>query len=83
MSTVLSDRVCRAAKPYRCWYCNQRIERGEAYGYRTGVTEGDFWAMRFHPECDAHAVEHWDADDWECAEPGSYERPMTAFDPSI
>ncbi len=39
--------------------------------------------MRFHPECDAYAQEHWDSDQWECHEPGEFERPMDAFDPCI
>ncbi len=83
MSTVFGDRTCRAAKPYRCYYCDQRIEIGDKHGYRTGTSEGDFWTMRFHPECDAYATEHWDSDQWECHEPGEFERPMTAFDPCI
>ncbi len=83
MSTVLSDSSRRAAKRYRCYYCNQRIEVGEKHAHRTGVTEGDFWTMRAHPECDAYACEHWDYDQWECHEPGDFERPMTAFDPVI
>lgn len=83
MSTVLSNSTPRAAKRYRCWYCAQRIEVGEKHGYCTGTNEGDFWTMRFHPECDAYAQEHWDYDQWENHEPGEFKRPMTAFDPVI
>ncbi len=83
MSTVLSSRVCRAAKCHHCWYCGQRIEVGERYGTRNGVSYGDFWTMRFHPECDDYAAEHWDIDMYEGHQTGDFERPMTAFDPSI
>ncbi len=83
MSTILSDYVCQAAKGYRCWYCNEKIEIGEKHGYRTGIMEGDFWTMRFHPECDAFAQEHWEYDEWEIHDPGEFRRPMTAFDPVI
>lgn len=82
MSTILSDSTHRAAKRYRCWYCNQRIEVGDIHGKRTGVEDG-FWTMRFHPECDAYACEHWESENWEGHEPGEFTRPMTAFDPCI
>lgn len=82
MSFVCDHGLRRAAKQHRCWYCDQHIEVGERYGYRTGVTDGDFWAMRFHPECDAQ-TDTWSSEDWAFAEPGMYPRPMTAFDPSI
>ena len=81
--THLSEGVRRAAKVYHCYYCNQRIEVGERHGYRAGVAHGDFGAVRFHPECDAYACEHWHEGDWECFSPGDFERPMTAFDPCI
>ena len=83
MNTVLSDATRRAAKRYRCWFCQEKIEPGESHGHRTGVSDGDFWTMRFHPECDDYAMEHWDIDDWELHEPGEFARPMTAFDPCI
>ncbi len=83
MTTVFTDRTYLAAKPYHCYYCAQSIARGERHGYRTGVSYGDFWRMRFHPECDAYAQKHWDHDQWECHEPGEFTRPMTAFDPCI
>ncbi len=83
MSTILSDSPRRAAKRYRCYYCDQRIEVGDFHGHRTGVNEGDFWSMRFHPECDEYAQKNWDQDQWECHEPGEFARPMTAFDPCI
>lgn len=39
--------------------------------------------MRYHPECDAYACEHWDVEDWEGHEQGEFTRPMIAFDPCI
>ena len=77
MSAILSDHPQRRArKVHRCWYCDQLIPIGEVHGYRTGVTDGDFWQMRHHPECDAWAVANWDYGDWECHETGcDFERP--------
>ncbi len=83
MSTCFDTHTRRAAKPHRCYYCAQRIAVGEVHGYRTGTTDGDFWTMRFHPECDAFAQKHWKRDDWEFHEPGEFVRPMDAFDPCI
>jgi hypothetical protein len=71
-----------AAKRHWCYLCNQWIEVGERHEYRSGVTDGDFWSMRMHPEC-AHEVDSDRDFEWEDFEPGSLERPMTAFDPCI
>jgi hypothetical protein len=81
--TILSDKKQKAAKRRSCWYCGESIEIGETHGYRTGVDGGDFWTMRFHPECDAYACENWDAEDWEGHESSEFKRPMDAFDPCI
>ena len=80
MSTMLSDQPERTArKPHRCFYCGQRIEVGEVHGYRTGVDGGDFWAMRYHPECEAVAdAERWDEDDYMFHDPSEFVRPKAA-----
>lgn len=84
MSFICSKPSVRAAKTHHCWYCGQRIEKGELHGRRVGESCGDFWAMRFHPECDDWAHENWSEDEWQCHESGDeFERPMTAFDPAI
>jgi hypothetical protein len=77
------DRQLTAKKKHRCWYCNKSIHPGERYLYRAGVSDGDFWTMHMHQECDAHAHATWDRDDWEHGPPEEFERPMTAFDPVI
>ncbi len=82
MSTCFDSHTRRAAKPHRCYYCAQQIARGEVHGYRIGTSYGDFWTMRFHPECDA-AASGWDEGDYECFSPGDMKRPMDAFDPCI
>lgn len=83
MSTVLSDTPRTTSRKRRhCYYCGQRIEPGEIHGKRAGVDSGDFWTMRFHPECDAAAAD-WTPDEYECHYPGDVPRPMTAFDPCI
>lgn len=83
--SFVSDTVLRvAAKPYRCWYCDQRITKGERHGMRVGADGGDFWVMRFHPECDQVVkFERWSEEDYEFHDPSEFRRPMTAFDPCI
>jgi hypothetical protein len=84
MSLICDKGPITARKQHRCWYCNQTIEAGEKHGVRVGASYGDFWAMRFHPECDQYAHDqHWDEGDYECHEPGDFTRPITAFDPVI
>lgn len=78
MSTCLSDQPKRVArKAHQCFYCGNRIEIGEVHGYRTGVDGGDFWTMRYHPECEAFAVaQKWGQDEYMFHEPGcEFERP--------
>lgn len=83
MSFVCDKGPVRAAKRHHCWYCACSIEIGEIHGVRTGTSHGDFYSMRFHPECDDYANEHWEEDEYEGHEPGEFVRPMTAFDPAI
>lgn len=84
MSTIGSDTIHTARKRHRCWYCAQRIEVGERYTRRVGEEFGDFWVMKFHPECDQVASdENWTSDDYELHDPYEFKRPMTAFDPCI
>lgn len=81
--THLGSETRVAAKRYQCYYCGESIQRGERHGTRTGVSDNSVHTMRFHPECDALACATWDEGDWECHEPGDFQRPMTAFDPCI
>lgn len=77
MSSILgSDLIVRARKEHACWYCNQLIPIGEKYTRRSGVGEGGFWNMKFHPECDFWASDNWESEDWESHEPGdTFVRP--------
>lgn len=77
MSTVLTDETRVARKRYRCWYCDELIAIGEKHGYRSGISEGDFYTMRHHPECDKFAIENWDSDGWEYHDPCEFQRPTT------
>jgi hypothetical protein len=83
MNTVFHDTTLKAAKPHRCWFCNERIEIGDTYDKRTGADNDGLWTMKMHPECNAYASEHWDEFDYEGHERGEFTRPMTAFDPVI
>lgn len=86
MSIVLgSDTFPTARKGHQCHYCFDSIMPGERYGRRVGASGGDFWIMKFHPECDAHATATWKHDDWaeNDWENKSFDRPITAFDPAI
>jgi len=84
MSFVCDKGSVTARKQHLCWYCGQHIEIGEKHGVRVGESYGDFWAMRFHPECDQYATDNkWGEDEFEAHEPGEFTRPMTAFDPAI
>ena len=78
MSRVLSDITVKAAKPHHCWYCGELINRGEYHGKRSGTAYGDFYAMRYHPECDKQAIKDgWDEGDYECHETGNFQRPKS------
>jgi hypothetical protein len=84
MSVLCDKPSVHAAKRHSCWYCAGHIEIGEIHGVRVGTSYGDLYTMRFHPECDDWAGEHWQSEDWESHNPGDeFTRPMTAFDPSI
>lgn len=79
MSFVQHEDVFHTArrKPHRCWFCDQRINIGERYGRRVGADGGDFWVMKFHPECAQKARdERWDDDDYMFHEPSEFERPI-------
>jgi len=41
----------KAAKPHRCSYCSEFIERGESYYYQKGYWEGAWFESHMHPEC--------------------------------
>ena len=82
MSTCFRAKTRVAHKRHQCYFCGERIEKGERHHYRTGADGGDFWSIRAHLECD-EATRDWDEDDYLSHYTGDMKRPMTAFDPCI
>lgn len=75
MSTILSDKPgIRCRKKCQCIFCFEAIMPGDCYDYRTGVSYGDFWQMKMHPECNAYAHAILDEEDYECLSDKSFER---------
>lgn len=70
--THLSDTTPKARKRYRCVGCWEFIEIGEHHIHRTGVMDGDFVSVRWHPECEAFAF--MDGDDEYHRVPGEFSR---------
>jgi hypothetical protein len=68
--TFVSERKVGAVRKARpCVGCNQRIEAGEQAITWAGMTEGDFGAVTYHPECRAAEIRLNDlagtfADEW-------------------
>lgn len=73
--TLFSMTDRKAAKPHRCVWCGEAINKGEAYLDERSVFDGNIQRNRWHPECHAAAVQGWnDGDDAEFC-PGEQERP--------
>lgn len=65
----------KAAKPHRCIWCGELIDKGDSYLDERSVFDGSIQRMRWHPECREAAVRGWnDGDDAEFS-PGAQERP--------
>lgn len=68
----------KAAKPHRCTWCGQSIEKGEKHSMWKSV-DGGWFTNRMHPECaDACAEEcrEWNDDEYQ---PYDNERPALAL----
>ena len=50
--TQLSHDTPKARKRYRCDWCWEWIEKGDAYVRTSGVNDGEMQTCKFHPECD-------------------------------
>lgn len=59
--------VKKPRKACRCWFCGELLPPGFPHQKRAGVSEGDFWGMRFHAACGdfARDVLKYDYDDYE------------------
>lgn len=53
MSFTSMTQVTACAKPHRCHWCGERIEKGQPATKVAGVWDGDFGQSYYHPECDA------------------------------
>lgn len=52
-----------ARKNHRCDLCGERIQVGTHHDIRSGVSYGDFYTMRMHPECHRYE-QHGRVRDW-------------------
>ena len=76
MPTVLDDRhgiKCR--KKARCCFCTDPINIGNLMDRRTGVSDGDFWTMKMHPECNVWAGLTLTYEDYEDMSDKFFDRP--------
>lgn len=64
MSWCLSQRTRTARKEHSCFFCGESIPVGTRYGSRAGASDGEFWFIKFHPEC-SEATNSWRDDDYE------------------
>ena len=61
MSTILSIReVKRTQRVRKCAWCGERIGTGEPSTVINAMWDGDFSAVRMHPECQAG----WSRTNW-------------------
>ncbi len=50
--TALKSNLVQARKPHRCYWCGEKIKRGEEYIHVAGVEDGEFYHTDLHTECD-------------------------------
>lgn len=76
MSTCLRETEnVRSKKRRRCFLCEEWIEAGDPHSVRIGVSYGDLWDMRIHPECRAFERNHRPSADWyECSDGPAFTR---------
>jgi hypothetical protein len=70
-TTTIKGVTSRADR--NCFFCGELIPRGEKFHRRTGVTDGSWWTMYIHPECD-EATKNWRNDDYETFTEGDMAR---------
>ena len=65
MSTCLRETEnVHSKKHRRCSLGEERIDAGQPHFVRIGVSCGDLWEMRIHPECHALERDHPPSADW-------------------
>lgn len=70
MPTLKPDIQIKVRKDCSCFFCGEIILKGEQCWYRFGITDNQWWHMRFHDEC-RNATIDWEEFDFECFDPGS------------
>lgn len=75
---LLSMVARTAAKPHRCIWCGEYIEKGERYQDERSVFDGHMQHHRWHPECLEDAQEGWRAGDDAEFIPHNQDRPERA-----
>lgn len=61
--TELSTKYPKAKTHHYCSWCNERIEMGEKYVYRTLIFQGDFQAQHLHYDCDIAVYDYFKRND--------------------
>lgn len=61
MSFCREIRVKRTRKKRPCDWCGEKINQGDASVTTSGIFEGDFFSVRYHPECNAAAYRWYEA----------------------
>ena len=59
MTTVLSDKIVRCRKEHCCYWCAEKIKKGELAECQTTIYCGDIGSVYLHPECAKANDEAW------------------------
>lgn len=78
MNFRIDTHIKSTRKSGPCVWCGQRIDKGAKAYKSAGCHNGDFFSIRFHPECYG-AEEEWWKDNLheEAPDPGSMHRGST------
>lgn len=81
MSAVFNSSLRMAQKNHRCIWCGEQIPKGSKYLRETGEFQGEFFAQKWHPECELdsqnRAQDNGDGS-WTEFDPYENERPESA-----
>lgn len=62
MSFHTDPKTRKAAKPHRCTYCGEPINKGDAYTHQSGVHDNEWFESKMHPECFTDFCENGDGE---------------------
>ncbi len=47
-----SIEIQSARKEHKCYWCSEKINRGESYTIWKSAGDGEIWSFKIHPECE-------------------------------